>query len=772
MDGTESAPACNFPEMLARDLEMSEATFLAKRMTAGVPIRSLATPTPERQKQSLCSSTDNHSPHVHFEDSMSAESSLGVIDEASCHSDSDGNGTTPSEVASLTSDSGTDSGPEMEPPSVRTRPQSVCTTGACVVAHSLPPKEQPGYSLVALEDSYQGQSWIDLDVEDSEDDDYEAAQTARAGLGTEHTPECAVDLPEATGQGHSSSSGFGEAPDGRGNEARPLSLDRVVTVLPASSFPPERPHTSSGVPAQEHPRLVDVPHSSLSHRRPSSLEIPYVPSQLRLQPDRHPAHNSWPFTSSLASRASDFDHEAIQREALHVSIPARSHARMRGMEATANVPDRAVPWTGAAGGLDLGQDEPIDNYLAHIPQDGGEHAAAYLTYDSSTAADEQMNGAKVPFHLSATAPTAEQEPATPESSDTSDSSVVETFFRSKIALSDTQASHSRDLRPVSRPASASTAKAPVNMRLHPDVFYRLEVSINGFPDTMLSTRALPIDIIRSLPKKLDYRGSSSPLTFALEQPDLATSPKWKVSSLRKRDSPPPPPSPPTSLLHAPSQPTPASIIQRVFPRGSTVHCDSLYAHLVAYTYLTSLCGPDPFLTGNDPSAPAPTTTSRIPGTRNLMHRLEPRGDDATAIPRKASMLLGMGKTTAAASDVADVPRLGKVRSLFFGKGRGKGKGAGKDEMVPAKSEGGGGRSRPVTEGDVRVVQAGLLRCVRCLVAKLKTADGGRGNEERTGHAGWEGACEAGGWMGLDLYLLRALCELVRAEEERLAAAAV
>lgn len=861
MDDTEPAPTCNFPEILARDLEMSERTFLAKSMTAGAPVRSLATPSSARQRQSIYSSTDDQSPHVHWEDALSPECGLGVTDKASCHSDSDGNGTSPSEVASLISDSGTDSGPEMEPPSVRMRPQSACTAATSVMAPCLSPKEQPGYALVALEDSYQGQSWIDLDMEDSDDDDYEGTQTALPGLRTKHAPDCVVNIPEATIQGLTSSSGREKVPVGHGHgfpPARPSPLARILATPPDGSFYSERPHTSSGVPAQEKPRLVGVSRSSPSHQRSCSLEIPSsrVPSRsssLQFPSGRVPSQSlfefekrhdqGWGFASSLPPGVSEFDHELIRPETRETGNLARGQARMPGKNATDDTPNRTEPGSSAAEDLELSQDEIVNHYLARMPHNDEDQPAACLTrmpyddedypdaslaYDSSTAANERMSRAKIPSYLlDAIFSTTEQQPAMNQpdlnaaqaaqdlaspgdSSDTGDSSVVETFFRSKIALPDTQASLSRGARSDSRPASASTAaKAPaVSMRLHPDVFYRLEASVNGFPDTMLSTRALPIDIIRSLlPTRLAYRDSPSPLAVALEQPDLDASPsKWKkVSNLRKRDGPPPPPAPPSPpLVQGARQPTAAAtIMQRVFPRGDALHCDSLYAHLVAYIYISSLCGPDAFFAATTPSfataPPATPTARKKTRNNNLMHRLG-GGEEATTIPRKASMLLGMGhsnetaavESSGVAGGGAQKQLSSKMRSLFAGKGRrskagrsgGEGEGGGGRMVSAAAKKGGAGASagagrsrRPVTERDVRDVQAGLLRCVRNLIAKLRTADGSSSQAEEeataTGRVVWaeDFHVDAEARTGLDPCLLRALCDMVRAEEERLAAAA-
>jgi hypothetical protein len=114
------------------------------------------------------------------------------------------------------------------------------------------------------------------------------------------------------------------------------------------------------------------------------------------------------------------------------------------------------------------------------------------------------------------------------------------------------------------------------------------------------------------------------------------------------------------------------------------------------------------------------------------------------------MLLGVGTSTPTPDP--STPRLSKMRSFFNVKGKAKDEG----QMVPAKA-GPSGRSRPVTERDVKEVQAGLLRCIRTLVAKLRAVGLLKSDFE----------INPEGWKTLDPYLLRALCEIVRAEEDRL-----
>ncbi|OIW31324.1 hypothetical protein CONLIGDRAFT_680035 [Coniochaeta ligniaria NRRL 30616] len=788
MANPESPPACNFPEILARDLELSEATFLARSMTAGTPIRSLATPTEERQPLYLA--IDKQNSHVHWEDTLSKEGGLGVIDEASYLSDSSDNGTT-SEVASLTSDSGTDSGPEMEPPSVRILRQSVCTAATSVTAHCLPSKEEPAYSLVALEDSYHGQSWIDLDMETSDDDEPGEAQTARPGQPTKHIPECAADsvrtLPPSSGSDkYSDRQGNGVLP------ACPPPLDRVLAALPSSSFSSERPRTSSGVPTQDKPRLVEIPRPFCSHKRsfshdPSSRQLSRSLSEFQPDPSR-----SWTLTSStLASRASGFQHEILGAETFPTS-PSREtkqyQAIMSGqkvIDATpgrasriAFAPDDEPPQDEIINEHNARQSHEDDHPAADISHDD-DHLAADISHDDSVEADERMSGVKIPAQLLEeilSSPGQQEEAATPDpqepptdeprSDSSDDSSIGETWYRSRVAVPETHI-----------PSSSSNAiTSQASMAIPPHIFEQLSTSVTSFGEMPLSPKSLTMDMIRSCSKKLRMKFDQSLLANALNEPDASTppSPKWKLSSLRKKDTPPPSaPSAPTSSFLTHPSPEAAAML-KIFPRASKHHCESLYAYLVAYNYIGSLCGEDEFFKAFDPTSVASAigTVSRLTRkTPRLMHH-RTTNDDTTGVPDKAVTLLGMDASSSTAPGPS-TRKLSKMRSFFR-----KGKGAG--EMVvtepepanPAKSaassSAAAAKARParvVTEAEVKKLQAGLLQCVRNLVAKARagssTAEAGTLQTD-------DFEVDPEGWRTLDPYLLRALSEVVRAEEDRLA----
>lgn len=772
----ESPPACNFPEILARDLEVSEATFLAKSLTAGTPIRSLAT----GPKQPLYDSIDAQSPHVHWDDASLEERGLGIIDEGSYLSDISDNGT--SEVASLTSDSGSDSGPDMEPPSVRMRQQPVCTAATSVMEQCLPAKEQLNYSLVALEDSYQGQSWIDLDMEDSDDDEPGEVQTVRPGQPTKHTPECAAVLQEAPVNIFPRISSPGAVSDRQSNEfslAHPRPLNRLLAELSSSSFSCERPHTASGVPSQDKPRLVEIGPSRLSHKRSFSHDPPSRLTSRSLF-EFHPnlSHSSPSTSRSLASRASEFQHEVLEIETLAGSAlqkPRHHQAIMHGPKVIDATHGRVSSGTDVAPDDEPAQDDSVSDSEACLSHDDG-HPIADVTHDSSIEANERMSRVKIPGQLlqeilsSPAQPETSQNPQEPpveeqtsESSD--DSSIGEIWFRSSVPLPET--------RIFSPSTTAITSQSRASVHIPPHIFEQLNSSVTNFTEMPLSTRTLTMDMIRSFSKKLKMKFKESSLASALDEPDV-TSPsppqKWKLSILRKRDNPPPTPSAHTPSSMAGPSPEAAAML-KIFPRASKHTCDSLYAYLVAYNYITSLCGEDAFLTAVD----SPSVASAIAAVSKITRKTPRRVRHSTAnddtssagIPEKALTLLGMDATST--NSGPSVPRLSKMRS-FFKKAKETGEMVVKEDE-PAKSATSSsaanvkaGPARVVTEAELKKLQAGLLQCVRNLVAKARAGS----NAAAAGTLRADDfEVDLEGWKTLDPYLLRSLCDIVRAEEARL-----
>ncbi|KAJ0123576.1 hypothetical protein J7T55_012041 [Diaporthe amygdali] len=261
--------------------------------------------------------------------------------------------------------------------------------------------------------------------------------------------------------------------------------------------------------------------------------------------------------------------------------------------------------------------------------------------------------------------------------------------------------------------NSPTSTAPIgSVRVAAEVLENLRISVGNFPDTMLRTSSLTVQTIRSYSRKLRRGGTSSgdrgfsrdsddyALT-AFDAPTMDSVPgslerkssfgnlKFKKLSLRGKklhlssrqgsshtspflkeddDFWPPvdhhnismrsntPPSRKSSDVSAC-----VGALRSIFPNGTDYLLDGLYAHLIAYNYINSLCGAMPHLLSS-PGHPGlrsrpsmtfpPGVTSRADlalQDRDDVTIRELQDDVATTastavVPKKAASLLGLGAT--------------------------------------------------------------------------------------------------------------------------------
>ena len=273
--------------------------------------------------------------------------------------------------------------------------------------------------------------------------------------------------------------------------------------------------------------------------------------------------------------------------------------------------------------------------------------------------------------------------------------------------------------------------------LPPNVVETLRVSIACFPETMLLTSSLTLETIRNYSKKV-RQPSVDPMSSNLV-PDPPGSPRrslWKrvvaykrsATTNSERRSPYSPGSQEgtnlKSLSSASLEPPKAwAPLKNVFGHCSDYICDALWAHIVAYNYISAL-------------VPRTVTPQRRPSqgrssTGNDSHKDE--------IPKKAASLLGLGQDRG--TGVASVARkLGSQLSWAL-----------KDGMVAEQSP----RSA-MYESATRDIQAGLMRCIMRLIATAKLMAEDETTEERVVEVETR---------GVDVLLTRSLCEIVRMAEE-------
>ncbi|KAI1124837.1 hypothetical protein F5Y10DRAFT_279886 [Nemania abortiva] len=242
---------------------------------------------------------------------------------------------------------------------------------------------------------------------------------------------------------------------------------------------------------------------------------------------------------------------------------------------------------------------------------------------------------------------------------------------------------------------------------------------------------------------------------------------------------------------------PWDVIRKVFPRGGDGHCDALYAYLLAYNYITSLCVRSTSHPTDPPKSVMPRTVQR-PGTGNsadyadfddedmyLTHAALPKRDkpkwpellgiegeeDITGAPLSGSAppSRGSGSRTPNYTGLRNIPAF-----LFSGVGQGQRQNESRDLMASSATTHAGhptGLSRPTTpamgragmaprgSGQAKQLAAlryGLAMCCARLTVTLQRTD-----PNSTEHKP-DADCRVNPWF------MRSLCENVRSTEEGMA----
>lgn len=279
---------------------------------------------------------------------------------------------------------------------------------------------------------------------------------------------------------------------------------------------------------------------------------------------------------------------------------------------------------------------------------------------------------------------------------------------------------------------------PRAVPLPPNVVETLRVSVTCFPETMLLTSSLTIETIRNYSKKVRQPGADFLNTLTPDTPN--ESPRrslWKRFVSNKRSPSTPDRYRPTSAntnaqLQSPSSsslapPKPWVSLQNVFGCASDYICDALWAHIVAYNYISALV----------PRTP--------PQTRSGQGRVSTANDSQKEeIPKKAASLLGL----AASQDMgAGMDRMARKLTSHLSWGL-------KTEGIMTEQS-----ARSATyDNATRDIQAGLMRCIMRLIAtaKLMAEDGS--TADRTVEMETQ---------NVDVLFTRSLCEIVRMAEEAL-----
>ncbi|KAF9779388.1 hypothetical protein IL306_001933 [Fusarium sp. DS 682] len=261
--------------------------------------------------------------------------------------------------------------------------------------------------------------------------------------------------------------------------------------------------------------------------------------------------------------------------------------------------------------------------------------------------------------------------------------------------------------------------------LPPDVIETLRVSIACFPETMLLSSSLTTETVRSYSRKV-----RQPSVDAWSEPatDSSTLPPrksiWKKVVSHGRDST----STRRQRLHsydsnthsgAAASPVPWAPLRHVFSGCSDYICDALYAHIVAYNYVSRV------------------PRSQPSGQRASTPDSKQQGEN---IPKKAASLLGLGTP-----QVSHSPSVGRFARKF---------GAPLTVMGFGKEE---TSTATVQDNATRNIESGLLRCISRLVATARMISEGGAGEERL--------MDTEPSQEVDMIFVRSICEIVRLSEE-------
>ncbi|KAH6628300.1 hypothetical protein F5144DRAFT_654509 [Chaetomium tenue] len=736
LDASKLMVDCSFPELLARDLTTSENIFTSKAMTAGCPFAGLAAPdsvTSASFQRPLLPSRAGHQQQPPGVDKSLLHPFVIDEEEGLYVEDLDGDERFGMKDTFLDSSNVHSTG--MVPHLTLTRQQSVATaatsdSGRCssVFSHNA---HSPTFPVLSSCSSNRGGSshgtWYEDDPGSPQNGPASSVFTARTSISDPRQP--ALDLGNYDDM---------IEPPTPTDDQKGLALATTEVHSPGSFHGTRsRPSTPIRQPHPEKARIVDIPPLSTGLKRTSSRkwdrQRPGSPSVASL---------SWEMTVPVGVTE---EHRQGER------IPGNTRPSVPMLE-TAN--GRTV--------IDASAPPPI----AFASRDQALHRFNARPL-SSMAIDENEvfeDGEEPSAMAYAKELTKAKKPSLPD------------LRRWVEATTETFAS--------SQKSTSYTPSAP-GIPLPPEVIESLRVSIACFPETMLLTSSLSIETIRAYSKKVKNRADldrhlgnpdGDPVYSRLSQ-NLKPSKRWNMSwlgqsrrstkhhpeppqaySLPRNTHPPPSFNNMSNLSLSLTTPTPApwTPLKNIFPSATDRLCDALYAHLLAYNYLTSLL---PTQQQPNPNRP-PSSTHGLTTTATTT---TPRRD--LSIPHKAATLLGMDDPVSAAASTYSKPSPSPSRRGVLSRGR-------RDKFplndlfgtsAPTANGGGGGYglSRSGTVGSSRS-GTGYGESGAALLAGLGRWEGG--------DAGWgvilengEGSVE--GVDGLDPVLMRAICEVVRCAEE-------
>ncbi|KAK0628185.1 hypothetical protein B0T17DRAFT_614138 [Bombardia bombarda] len=748
----------NFPELLIQDLEESEPVFASKCMTSGYPSRGLATVHAAAHAEEDDDYSSQGPDIPRYKTSQFQRPAMGTFRTQSFAAKSERILSVDMQggderIKDEFSDSATESSVEIEPPSVRTREQSVTTaptsiSGRCSSLLSHKPPSPSSISSPHLNQIRQG-TWFD-----AEEEDFQPEPEVCHNLDKTSPP---LRPHSALGHNGVNVADICTPPSSLANEP---SISAMYVFPSDFNNVYQRPNTSTGQHLQlerPKPRIIDI-HSSIVPQRKSSLRGGHV-RMMSSTSIAYTATSQEPTAKGFPTNDNDMD-MMDQDETTLYNSPSPPDIRL----ATLSPPfGRPAMNASRSPSLDLaGQDRGC-----HRANSAPYHQVNFAA-ENDAFEDEEPPGAEV-------------YPERPTLFRKASESLVQSWLDSSADIN--------GLQTASRDAPSLSLAGPP---LPPNVIETLRISITNFPDTMLLTSSLTIETIRSYSRKLrrqvstdgHWNGEDDQSVFSFSAYSNKPQKRWKLPKLMqsRRSKPPnintcggglvPNSATAPNILQPLSSPVPGvhwTPMRNIFPAGSDYLCDALYAHLIAYNYMSELCPLPPVPIAGTMTA----TTARGGGGSSGMRAAPPppssAKENARHVPKKALRVLGMHTTAAAEQNVTDT--INSKWSRGGGGGRRhqqNGFGTGDAERGSIKSHGscGNNNNNSSRNNDMKVLrnlQAGLGRCITMLVKTLKL---GRSVDEcRQQIMASPDEAEKAEPL-LDPLLLRALCEVVRCAEEQ------
>ncbi|KAM7209752.1 hypothetical protein V8F20_000155 [Naviculisporaceae sp. PSN 640] len=781
MDVDDSDVSFDLAEALAKDLDESKSAFAAKSMTSGSPAQGLANSHVDEDDD-----TDSfEGPSIpRYPSIRSQRPAMGyqrisrqITDEqdvlAASGAERDAN---IRYEAGHCSDSVSDSSAAIEPALIRTRQQSVVTAATSISGgrnSAFPSPKFPTTSEASLSNySLQPRegTWFD------EDDDFAPSSQGQIDYQPREPfyfhNRSAVSLSGAD---------FGEmaAPDMRTAIGPSTSTNFHFPLRNPAEI--QRPQTASGLPIIERPRLVNIQPSVAVPRRRSSLKRPHglLPSA---SPSRYQREYLQEMDESYASyEMHPEDNPRLLSPSTSVAMLTTSCGRM--------IIDASRPSSFDSTG------EPAQRRIITAPQ-------SRLSIIDNTDFEEGEQPADYTY------------PERPTRLRDQSRENVHHWLDSGMGNRSASV-------PDVIPHSPSTPGIP----LPPDVVETLRISLSCFPETMLLTSSLSIETIRAYSRKLRHKvggggliqssqhqarqpGDDNKSVFSFSSQNTKRPKRWNFNRLvsgQKQNkhshqiphsqtenklprssftSGSDPSSPISPDSHHQAMVPDWAPIKRIFPAGSDYLCDALYAHVVVYNYLDTMC---PLPVANPvPQIKQPTRQSQ---PFDVLGHAQNR-----KIPKKAASILGMqgppGSTPGSSqyetttglldgpNQSGNKPTSGRRFQFPFQKPQDAnmddisvllgGKPHGKLPLSASVGHGSGGIETAV----IRDLQAGLTRCIGLLVTTLEKGFTTGSDEtaflveeqHQIEMSRRDGEGSAGRSGNVSPFLLRSLCEVVRASE--------